>query len=127
VLERYGVETQTFWVTDNIVSYYLWMNNELKLLPDTMLKIGDYGAVTSSEAIFHLLEARGYEHFKGFGTRGFEFPSSEDLPAPSKIVDTIAKIVLFNFSAKSGCEHARKKAAGRLAKVLTPITFESFN
>jgi hypothetical protein len=92
VLERYGVETQTFRVTDNITSYYSWMNNELKLLPHTMLKIGDYGAVTSSEAIFHLLEVCGCEHFKGFGTRGFEFLSSEDLPASCILEGFLAPI-----------------------------------
>jgi hypothetical protein len=97
VLERYGAETQDFKVNDNIATYYLWMNSELKLLPDTMSNIGDYGVVTSSEAIFHLLEERGCEHFKAFGTHGFEFPSSDTLPAASKIVDTITKIVLRNF------------------------------
>jgi hypothetical protein len=39
------------------------------------------------------------------------------LPAASKIVDTITKIVLRNFWVKSGCEHAWKKAVDRLAKV----------
>jgi hypothetical protein len=85
------------------------MNSELKLLPNTMPKIGDYGAATSSEAIFHLLEERGCEHFKAFGTRGFVFPSSDALPAPSKNVDTITTIVLCNFWVKSGHEHAQKK------------------
>jgi tRNA C32,U32 (ribose-2'-O)-methylase TrmJ len=42
-LERYGAETQEFKVTDNIASYYLWMNSELTLLPKTMSKVGDYG------------------------------------------------------------------------------------
>jgi hypothetical protein len=105
----------------------MWMNNELKFLPDTMSKISDYGAVMSTEAIFHLLEARSCEHFKAFGTRVFEFPSSEELPAPSKIVDTITKIMLRNFWAKSCHEHARKKATDRLAKVLTRISFISFS
>lgn len=97
VLERYGAETQDFKVNDNIATYYLWMNSELKLLPDTMSNIGDYGVVTSSEAIFHLLEERGCEHFKAFGTHGFEFPSSDTMPTPSKTVDAITKIVLRNF------------------------------
>jgi hypothetical protein len=119
VLERYGAETQTFRVTDNIASYYSWMNDELKVLPDTMSKVGDYGAATSSEAIFQLLEARGCDHFKVFRTRGFEFPSSGEMPTPSKIVDMITKIVLRKFWAESGREHTRKKAADRLAKVLS--------
>jgi hypothetical protein len=93
------------------------MNDELKVLPDTMSKVGDYGAATSSEAIFQLLEARGCDHFKVFGTRGFEFPSSGEMPTPSKIVDTITKIVLRKFWAESGREHTWKKAADRLAKV----------
>jgi hypothetical protein len=59
------------------------MNNELKLLPDTMFKVGDYGAAMCAEATFHLLKRQGCEHFKTFGARGFEFPSSEDMPAPS--------------------------------------------
>jgi hypothetical protein len=45
-LERYGAKTQEFKITDNIASYCLWMNNELKLLPDSMSKVGDYGAAT---------------------------------------------------------------------------------
>jgi hypothetical protein len=83
------------------------MNNELKLLPDTISKVGDYGAVTCSQIIFHLLEQQGYEHFKTFGSRSFEFPSSEDMPTASKTVDLITKIILCNFWAKSGREYAR--------------------
>jgi hypothetical protein len=100
VLEQYVAETQTFRITDNIASYYTWMNNELKLLPDTMSKIGDYGMAMISEAIFHLLDAHSCEHFKAFKTRKFEFPSSEEFPSPSKTVDTITKIVLRKFWAK---------------------------
>jgi hypothetical protein len=85
VLECYGAETQEFKITDSIASYCLWMNSELKLFPDTMSKVGDYGATTCSVAILHLLEQQGYEHFKTFGARGFEFPSSEDMPAPTKL------------------------------------------
>jgi hypothetical protein len=117
VLERYGAETQTFRVTDNIASYYTWMNDELKVLQDTMSKVGDYGAATSTEAIPQLLEARGCKHFKAFGTHGFEFPSSGEMPTPSKTIDTITKILLRKFWAESGREHARKKVANRLAKV----------
>jgi hypothetical protein len=101
-LERYGAKTQEFKITDNIASYCLWMNSELQLLPETMSNVGDYGAATCSEAIFHLLEQQGYEHFKAFGTRGFGFPSSEDMLAPSKIVDLITKIMVRNFWMKSG-------------------------
>jgi hypothetical protein len=118
VLERYGAKIQTFRVIDNIASYYTWLNDELKVLPDTMSKVGDYGAATSSEAILQLLEARDCGHFKTFGTRGFEFPSSGEMPAPSKMVDMITKIILCKFWAESGREHARK-AADRLAKVLS--------
>jgi nuclear transport factor 2 (NTF2) superfamily protein len=52
------------------------------------------------------LEARDCEHFKAFGTRGFEFPSSGEMPTPSKTVDTITKIILRKFWAESGREHA---------------------
>jgi hypothetical protein len=65
-LERYGAETQEFKITDNIASYCLWMSNELKLLPDTMSKVGDYRVSMCSKAIFHLLERQGCEHFKNF-------------------------------------------------------------
>jgi hypothetical protein len=78
------------------------LHNELKVLPDTMSKVGDYGAATCSEMLLHLLEQQGYEHFKAFGSQSFEFPSSEDVPAPSKTVDLITKIILRNFWAKSG-------------------------
>jgi hypothetical protein len=99
------------------------MNTESKLLPDTMSKIGDYGAAISIEAILHLLEELNCDNSKIFGTRRFEFPLSEDLPAPRKMVESITKIALRNFWAKSGQEHARKKAADRLAKVCTISLF----
>jgi hypothetical protein len=76
-----------FRVKDNIVNFYTWMNTELKLLPETMSNVEDYGATIRFEAILHLLEERGCDHFKAFGTHGFEFPSSEDLPAPGKIIN----------------------------------------
>lgn len=106
VLQRYGAKTQTFRITDNIASYYTWTNDELKVLLDTMSKVGDYGVETSFEAILQLLEACGCDHFKAFETRGFEFPSSGEMTAPSKIVDTITKIILHKFWAESGREHA---------------------
>jgi hypothetical protein len=123
VLERYGAETQEFKITDNIASYCLWMNSELKLLPDIMSKVGDYGVVTWSEAIFQLLERQGCELFKTFGAQGFEFTSSEDMPAPIKTVDLITKIILCNFWMNSGREYARKKAVDRLTKVRPFILF----
>jgi hypothetical protein len=86
-----------------------WLHSELKLLPDTMSKVGDYGAATYSEMLLHLLEQQGCEHFKAFRSWSFEFPSSEDVPAPSKVVDLITKIILRNFWAKSGREHSRKR------------------
>jgi hypothetical protein len=58
------------------------MNDEPKVLPDTMSKVGDYGAATSTKAIIQLLETHSCDHFKAFGTRGFEFPSSVEMPAP---------------------------------------------
>jgi hypothetical protein len=85
------------------------MNCELKLLPDTISKVGDYGAAMCSQTIFQLLEQQGYVHFKTFGAQGFEFSSSEDKTAPSKIVDLITKIILRNFWVKSGREYTRKK------------------
>jgi hypothetical protein len=77
------------------------MNSELKLLFDKITKVGDYGAVTCSQTIFHLLEQQGCERFKTFGSRGFEFPSSKDKPTPSKTVDLITKIILRNFWVKN--------------------------
>jgi hypothetical protein len=45
-LESFGAEAQDFKITDNISSFVEWLHNELKLQPDTMSKIGDYGAAT---------------------------------------------------------------------------------
>jgi hypothetical protein len=117
ILERFSAKTQEFKITDNIGSFVQWLNNKLKLLLDTMSKVGDYGAATCSQTILHLLEQQGCEHFKTFGSRSFEFPSSKDMPATSKTVDLITKIILRNFWAKSGREYARKKAIDRLTKV----------
>jgi DNA repair exonuclease SbcCD ATPase subunit len=55
-LESFGAEAQDFKITDNISSFVEWLHSELKLLPDTMSKIGDYGAATYSEMLLHLLE-----------------------------------------------------------------------
>jgi hypothetical protein len=108
VLEHFCAETQEFKITDNIGSSVQWLNSKLKLLSDTMSKVGDYGAVTCSQTILHLLEQQGCQHFKTFGSRNFEFPSSEDISTTSKTVDLITKIILRNFWAKSGREYARK-------------------
>jgi hypothetical protein len=108
-LESFGAETQEFKITDNISSFVEWLHSELKLLPDTIRKVGDYGAATCSQMLLHLLEQQGCEHFRTFGSRSFEFPTSEEMPAPSKTVNQITKIILCNFWAKSGREHARKK------------------
>jgi hypothetical protein len=116
-LESFGAKAQDFKITDNISSFVEWLHSELKLLPDTMSKIGDYGAATCSEMLLHLLERQGCDHFKAFGSRGFAFPSPDEMPAPSKMVELINKIILRNFWAKSGRAHARKKAVDRLAKV----------
>jgi hypothetical protein len=97
VLECFGAETQEFKIIDNIGSFVQCLNSELKLLLDTMSKVGDYGAATCSQTILHLLEQQGCKHFKGFGSRRFKFPSSEDMPAPSKTVDLITNIILCNF------------------------------
>jgi hypothetical protein len=83
-LESFGAEAQDFKITDNISSFVEWLHSELKLLPDTMSKIGDYGAATCSEMLLSLLERQGYDHFKAFGSRGFAFPSPDDAPAPTK-------------------------------------------
>jgi hypothetical protein len=115
-LESFGAETQDFKITDNISSFVEWLHGELKLLPDTMSKVGDYGTTTCSEMLLHL-EQKGCEHFKAFRSRSFEFPSSEDVPAPSKTVDQITKIILRNFWAKSGRAHSHKKVVDRLARV----------
>jgi hypothetical protein len=116
-LESIGAEAQDFKITDNISSFVEWLHSELKLLPDTMSKIGDYGAATCSEMLLHLLKRQGCDHFKAFGSRGFSFRSPDEMPAPSKMVELINKIILRNFWAKSGRAHARKKAVDRLAKV----------
>jgi hypothetical protein len=55
-LESFGAEAQDFKITDNISSFVEWLHSELKLLPDTMSKIGDYGAATCSEMLLNLLE-----------------------------------------------------------------------
>jgi ribosomal protein S16 len=117
VLERFGADAQEFKIIGNIGSYCQWMNSELKLLSDTISKVGDYGAATYSQTIRQLLEQQGCEHFKAFGARGFEFPSPDEMPAPSKIVELITKIILHNFWVMIGREHARKKAVERLTKV----------
>jgi hypothetical protein len=109
VLEHFAAEAQEFKITDNIGSFVEWLNNELKLFPDTISKVGDYGAVTCSQTMLHLLEQQGCEHFKTFGSRTFEFSSSEDMPAMSKTVDSNTKMILCNFWAKSGREYARKR------------------
>jgi hypothetical protein len=116
-LESFGAEAQDFKIIDNISSFVEWLHSELKLLLDTMSKVGDYGAATCSEMLLHLLEQQGCDHFRAFGSQGFEFPSPDDVPAPSKIVELINKIILRNFWAKSGRAHSRKKAVDRLAKV----------
>jgi hypothetical protein len=117
LLERFGAEAQEFKIIDYIGSFVEWLNSELKLLPDTILKVGDYGAATCSQTMLHLLEQQGCKHFKTFGSRTFEFPSSEDMPVMSKTVDSITKIILRNFWAKSGREYARKKVVDRLTKI----------
>jgi hypothetical protein len=117
ILERFGAKAQEFKITNNIGSFVEWLNNELNLLPDIISKVRDYGVATCSQTMPHLLEQQGCEHFKTFGSRAFEFPSSEDMPAVSKTVDSITKIILRNFWAKSGREHARKKVVDRLTKV----------
>jgi hypothetical protein len=99
-LESFGAEAQDFKITDNISSFVEWLHSELKLLPDTMSKIGDYGAATCSEMLLYLLERQGYDHFKAFGSRSFTFPSPDEVPAPSKTVELINKIILRNFWAK---------------------------
>jgi hypothetical protein len=109
VLERFGAEAQEFKITDNIGNFVEWLNNELKLLCDTISKVGDYGAATCSQTMLHLFEQQGCEHFKTFGSRAFKFPSFEDMPAVSKTIDSITKIVLRNFWVKIGGEYARKK------------------
>jgi tRNA C32,U32 (ribose-2'-O)-methylase TrmJ len=59
VLKRFGAETQEFKITDNIGSFIQWLNSELKILSDTMSKVGDYGVATCSQTILHLLEQQG--------------------------------------------------------------------
>jgi hypothetical protein len=44
VLKCFGAETQEFKITYNIGSFVQWLNNELKLLPDTMSKVGLWGS-----------------------------------------------------------------------------------
>jgi hypothetical protein len=117
VLERFGAEAQEFKITANIGSYCQLMNSDLKLLPGTISKVGDYGAVMCSQTILQLLEQQGCKHFKAFGACGFEFPSPDEMPAPSKTAKLITNIILRNFWVKIGREHARKKAVEHLTKV----------
>jgi hypothetical protein len=42
-LESIGAEAQDFKITDNISSFVEWLHSELKLLPDTMSKLGIMG------------------------------------------------------------------------------------
>jgi hypothetical protein len=58
-LESFGAETQEFKITNNISSFVQCLLSELKLLLDTMSKVGDYGAATCSETLLHLLEQQG--------------------------------------------------------------------
>jgi hypothetical protein len=99
-LESFGAEAQDFKITDNISSFVEWLHSELKLLPDTMSKIGDYGAATCSEMLLHLLERQGCDHFKAFGSRGFVFPSPDEVPAPSKTVELIIRSFFATFGLK---------------------------
>jgi hypothetical protein len=101
LLKALVLKPRTSKVTDNISSFVEWLHSKLKLLPDTMSKIGDYEAATCSEMLLHLLEQQGCDHFKAFESRSFEFPTPEDVPVPSKTVDLINKIILRNFWAKS--------------------------
>jgi hypothetical protein len=117
ILKRFGAKTQEFKITHNIGSFFELLNSELKLLLDTISKVGDYGVATCSQMMLHLLEQQGCEHFKTFGSQTFKFPSSEDMPTVSKTVDSVTKIILLNFWAKSGREYARKKVVDRLTKV----------
>jgi hypothetical protein len=55
-LESFGAKTQDLKITDNISSFVEWLHSELKLLPDTMSKVGDYGETTCSQTLLHLLE-----------------------------------------------------------------------
>jgi hypothetical protein len=66
-----------------------------------MSKVRDYRAATCFETLLHLLEQQGYKHFRAFGSRCFEFPTPKEMPAPSKTVDQITKIILRNFWAKA--------------------------
>jgi hypothetical protein len=83
-LESFGAEAQDFKITDNISSFVEWLHKELKLLQDTMSKIGDYGAATCSEMLLYLLEQQGCDHFRAFRSRSFVFPSPDDVPAPKQ-------------------------------------------
>jgi hypothetical protein len=74
-LESFGAETQDFRITDTISSFVEWLHSDLKLLPDTTSKVGDYGAAMCSQTLLHLLEQQGCKHFKAFGSPNFEFPS----------------------------------------------------
>jgi hypothetical protein len=78
-LESFGAKAQDFKITDNISRFVEWLHSELKLLSDTMSKIGDYGAATCSEMLLYLLEQHGCDNFRAFGSRGFVFPSPDDV------------------------------------------------
>jgi hypothetical protein len=50
--------------------------------------------------LLYLLERQDCDHFKAFGSRGFVFPSPDEVPAPIKTVELINKIILRNFGLK---------------------------
>jgi hypothetical protein len=67
-----------------------------------MSKVGDYGATMCSEMLLHLLEQQGCEHFRAFGSRNFEFPTLEQMPAASKTIDRITRSFFATSGRKAG-------------------------
>jgi hypothetical protein len=101
-LESFGAEAQDFKITDNISSFVEWLHSELKLLPDTMSNIGDYGAATCSEMLLYLLERQGCDHFKAFGSRGFVFPSPDEVPSFAPMLNAFFLLIVLFWAGETG-------------------------
>jgi chromosome segregation ATPase len=66
-LESLGAETQDFKIMDNISSFVEWLHSKLKVLPDTMSKVGDYGGsdvLPNSTASFGTTRLRAFQGFR---------------------------------------------------------------
>jgi DNA repair exonuclease SbcCD ATPase subunit len=66
-LESLGAETQDFKIMDNISSFVEWLHSKLKVLPDTMSKVWDYGGsdvLPNSTASFGTTRLQAFQGFR---------------------------------------------------------------